>query len=192
MSKVVIDGNNCIMGRLASLVAKQSLLGNEVVVLNSEKVFISGNKASILKKYQVMKAKGKSLKMKGPIYPSLPDRLLKRCIRGMMKYKDGRGREAIKRIKSYTSGIGYNDFLKDYKIQDAVIRNIEILGEAAKLLSDKTKKKYPNIPWKEIAGMRDVLIHTYFGIDLNLTWETIEQDIPKLKGDLLKIIEELE
>ncbi|MFH1352187.1 MAG: HepT-like ribonuclease domain-containing protein [bacterium] len=68
-------------------------------------------------------------------------------------------KESINRIISYTSKMKYDDFLQDYKTQDAVIRNIEILGEAAKLLSDETKEKYPNIPWSDIVGTRDKLIH---------------------------------
>lgn len=66
-----------------------------------------------------------------------------------------------------------------------------IIGEAVKNLPEEFKIDHPEISWKDIAGMRDVLIHTYFGIDLGLTWETIDQDIPKLKEDLLKIKEEL-
>ena len=96
--------------------------------------------------------------------------------------------EAVNRIISYTSGIEYNDFLKEYKTQDAVIRNIEILGEAVKLLSDETKEKYPDIPWKEIAGTRDRLIHDYFGVNIDIVWEIIKNDIPKLKEKIKSIL----
>nr|VFK16542.1 MAG: Protein of unknown function DUF86 [Candidatus Kentron sp. LPFa] len=67
-------------------------------------------------------------------------------------------REAMDRIASYLSGMDYGDFLLDYRTQDAVIRNIEILGEAAKLLSDEAKSRYPDMPWRDIAGTRDRLI----------------------------------
>lgn len=85
-------------------------------------------------------------------------------------------KEAIHRILSYTSETEYDVFLKDYRTQDAVIRNIEILGEAVKLLSDETKRKYPDIPWKDIAGTRDKLIHDYFGVNIDIVW-----DIAKMK-----------
>ena len=78
----------------------------------------------------------------------------------------------------------YDDFLKDYKTQDAVVRNIEILGEAAKLLSDDTKKKYPDIPWKDIAGTRDKLIHDYFGVNIDIVWDTAKNEIPFLSTQL--------
>lgn len=78
----------------------------------------------------------------------------------------------------------YADFLQDYKTQDAVIRNIEILGEAAKLLSDETKKKYSNLPWKDIAGTRDKLIHDYFGVNIDIVWDIAKNDIPLLSIQL--------
>lgn len=101
MNKIVIDGENCIMGRMASFAAKQALQGRQVDVVNSEKVFIIGNKKDILRTYIIMRQKGKSQKMKGPLFPTTPERVLKRAIRGMMKYKEGRGKEAFKRIKCY-------------------------------------------------------------------------------------------
>lgn len=89
-------------------------------------------------------------------------------------------KEAIDRIILYTSSMEYDDFLHDYKTQDAVIRNIEILGEAAKLLSDETKEKYPNIPWKDIAGTRDKLIHDYFGVNIDIVWYIAKNEILSL------------
>ena len=65
---------------------------------------------------------------------------------------------------------------------------MEIIGEAAKQISDSLKKKYTSIPWKEIMGMRDKLIHHYFGVDLDLVWDTIKKDLPKLEKDLIKIL----
>lgn len=99
--------------------------------------------------------------------------------------------ECIELIEKYTQGKTKREFLKSTSLQDAVIRRIEIIGEAVKNIPDKTKKKYPNTPWKKIAGMRDILIHEYFGIDLDLTWEVVKRDIPELKEKMLKIREEI-
>jgi uncharacterized protein with HEPN domain len=96
-------------------------------------------------------------------------------------------KEAIKRIISYTSSMEYDDFLQDYKTQDAVIRNIEILGEATKLLSEETKEKYPNIPWKEIAGTRDRLIHDYFGVNIDIIWDIAKNEIRSLSTQFKNI-----
>ena len=96
-------------------------------------------------------------------------------------------KESIDRIVSYTSKMEYDDFLQDYKTQDAVVRNIEILGEAAKLLSDETKEKYPNVPWKDIAGTRDKLIHDYFGVNIDIVWDIAKNEIPSLSVHLKDI-----
>ena len=93
-------------------------------------------------------------------------------------------KEAIGRIVSYTSGINYDDFLKDGKTQDAVIRNIEILGEAVKLLSEEAKERYPDIPWKAIAGTRDKLIHDYFGVNIDIVWNIAKNEAPWLSEQL--------
>ncbi len=93
--------------------------------------------------------------------------------------------QAMERIILYTSKSDYSDFLSDIKTQDAVIRNIEILGEAAKLLSDEKKNDLPDIPWKDISGTRDVLIHDYFGVNIDIVWNIARDEIPELY-DILK------
>ncbi|MEO0115665.1 MAG: DUF86 domain-containing protein [candidate division WOR-3 bacterium] len=95
---------------------------------------------------------------------------------------------AIARIEEYTRGMRCETFMANNLVQDAVIRQIEIIGEATKQLSKTIKEKYPEIPWKDIAGMRDKLIHDYLGVDLNAVWKTVEKDIPFLKNKLKEII----
>lgn len=96
-------------------------------------------------------------------------------------------KEAINRIISYTLKMDYEEFRQDHKTQDAVIRNIEILGEATKLLSNETKSKYPDIPWKEIAGTRDRLIHDYFGVNIDIIWDIAKNEIQSLSLKLKDI-----
>ncbi len=85
--------------------------------------------------------------------------------------------EAIGKVRKYTKGFERDDFLQNELVQDAVVRNIEIIGEAAKNLPDEFKKKHSNIQWRDISGMRDRIVHFYFGIDFELVWDTIETDI---------------
>lgn len=96
--------------------------------------------------------------------------------------------ESIEEIEKYTKGVSKEEFFKDSKSQDAVIRRIEIIGEAVKNLPSGFKNKHPEISWPEIAGMRDVLIHEYFGVDLDIVWETIKKDLPDLKEKILEIL----
>jgi len=96
--------------------------------------------------------------------------------------------EAIKLIEDYTKGKEKSDFLKSTQLQDSVIRRIEIIGEAIKNIPSDFKSSHEDIPWKEITGMRDILIHQYFGVDLELTWEVIKVDLPKLKKSIISII----
>ncbi|HIG52337.1 TPA: 50S ribosomal protein L13 [Candidatus Pacearchaeota archaeon] len=100
MNKLVVDGNNATLGRLASFVAKKALLGNEIIIVNCENVVISGKPKSIIGEYQVMRKKGGS-SLKGPFFPKMPERIVKRTIRGMLSYKQKRGSDALKRIICY-------------------------------------------------------------------------------------------
>ena len=88
--------------------------------------------------------------------------------------------EASQRALSYTNNKEYSDFLQDTQLQDAVIRNIEIIGEAAKKVSDDYQATYPEIPWKSISAMRNRLIHNYFGVNLDIVWEVVQSDLRPL------------
>ena len=97
--------------------------------------------------------------------------------------------KAIDSIKKFIQGMTFEQFKSDDKTSSAVIRKFEIIGEATKNIPDKIKEKYPQIPWKDIAGMRDKLIHAYSKVDLNLVWKTIHQRLPELKSFIDDILE---
>ncbi|MBE0433264.1 DUF86 domain-containing protein [candidate division WOR-3 bacterium] len=97
--------------------------------------------------------------------------------------------DAIGRIEEYTSGMNYEDFVASNLVQDGVIRQIEIIGEAVKRLSDRTRSMHQEIPWKDVIGMRNKLIHDYFGVDIDAVWDTVEKDIPILKTDIAHLLE---
>jgi len=100
--------------------------------------------------------------------------------------------EAIYRIEEYTGNIDFEDFINDKKSIDAVIRNLEIVGEACKNISEDFKRLYPEVNWKNATKMRDKLIHSYFGVDLGIVWETIRIRIPELKIQIEKINKDLD
>lgn len=95
--------------------------------------------------------------------------------------------DCIRKIQRFSKGLTFKEFSDDELVQDAIIRNIEVIGEAAKKISSDTKKNHSEIPWKEISGMRDKLIHDYLGVDIKVVWKTIKEDIPSLKRLLKEI-----
>ena len=96
--------------------------------------------------------------------------------------------EAVRRIQSYTHEMTYEEFLLDTRTQDAVIRNIEVIGEATKKLSAELRNRYSSIPWKEIAGTRDRLIHNYFGVDIEVVWKISIAELSDLTLQIAKIL----
>ena len=100
--------------------------------------------------------------------------------------------EAIGKIEKYTEGLDFEKFRTDDKTGDAVIRNFLVIGEAVKKIPPGIRKKNPDIPWKIIAGMRDKLVHKYFGIRYDVVWETIELRLPSLRLDIKKILDQMD
>lgn len=99
--------------------------------------------------------------------------------------------EAMEAIEKFVEGIDFDNFQKNDMVSSAVIRKFEIIGEATKNVPETIRVKYPEIPWKEMAGMRDRLIHFYFGIKYSLVWQTIKDIIPSIKPLIYKIIEDV-
>jgi uncharacterized protein with HEPN domain len=97
---------------------------------------------------------------------------------------------ALEKIAEFTAGMTYDQFLHDDKTQSAVIRKFEIIGEASKKIPLDVKERYPFIPWREMAGMRDRLIHTYFGLDTMLVWRTVANRVPELRQEIGHILEQ--
>ncbi len=96
--------------------------------------------------------------------------------------------EAIGRIEEFVQGIDLDAFLKDRKTSDAIVRNLEIIGEAARNVPDDVTSRYPGVPWKKARDMRNVLAHAYFGVDLPTVWKTIQGDLPPLKTRLREVL----
>ncbi len=99
-------------------------------------------------------------------------------------------RDAMQHIMNYTAA-GQESFFADRKTQDAVVRNLEIIGEAIKRVSARLKEAHPDIAWKPIAGMRDKLIHDYFGVNLQLVWDVVVRDLPELKKKIDVLLKDL-
>jgi uncharacterized protein with HEPN domain len=99
--------------------------------------------------------------------------------------------EAIRRIRAYSpDAMTYDQFLADTKTQDAVVRNLEIIGEATKNLSKQLRNRYPDVPWKGMAGIRDKLIHHYFGVNLDVVWSVVTLELPELASQIEDILQD--
>ncbi len=96
--------------------------------------------------------------------------------------------ECIVKIETYTNS-GKQKFMSSDLIQDAVIRNLEIVGEATKRVSQGTKEQHQEIPWRQMAGLRDVLIHDYMGISLKIVWNVVQNELPQLKAKIIELLD---
>jgi len=97
--------------------------------------------------------------------------------------------EAVRRIRAYTTAMTYEAFLADTRTQDAVIRNLEIIGEATKTLSAGLRVRYAGVPWKGMAGVRDRLIHHYFGVNLDIVWHIVTSELPQIALQIEEIMQ---
>lgn len=98
--------------------------------------------------------------------------------------------EAIKKIEGFAQGMSPESFKQDVKTIDAVVRNIEVIGEATRKVPDELRVQHPLVPWKQIVGARDKVIHEYFGVDLDIIWKTIIEDIPVFKQQIEDLLKE--
>lgn len=98
---------------------------------------------------------------------------------------------SIKDVEEFTEGMVFETFLTDKKTINAVLRSLEVMGEAAKRIPEELREKYPDIPWKRMAGMRDKLIHEYSSVDLEIVWTVIKEELPPVKPLVEKVFQDL-
>ena len=100
--------------------------------------------------------------------------------------------DAVEKIERFTDGMNYAEFVEDPKTVDAVLRNFEVIGEAAKNVPEEVRQEYSDVPWSEMAGMRDKLIHGYATVELRIVWTTIQEELPALGPQINSVRDELE
>lgn len=99
--------------------------------------------------------------------------------------------QAIERIRRYTKGKNFEDFIADDMMYYAVVKNIEILGEASNMLTEEFRKEHPQTPWKQVNGMRNYIVHEYFQIDNNVVWDVITNDLPVLEQQVTEYLNKM-
>jgi uncharacterized protein with HEPN domain len=98
---------------------------------------------------------------------------------------------AIDSIENFVAGMDWTAFQGDDKTTSAVIQKFEVIGEATKQIPEEIRQKYPHVPWKGMAGMRDVLIHSYFKVDHKLVWQTVKESLPEIRPEIQKVLDEI-
>lgn len=99
---------------------------------------------------------------------------------------------SINKIENYSLDMSFQDFLQNDLVQDGVVRNLEIIGEAVKKIPVEIKRQKPEIEWKKLAGLRDILIHDYFGIDVVIIWDIVRNKVPEIKRNILELYAKIE
>ena len=99
--------------------------------------------------------------------------------------------ESMNKIERYIKGVDYEGVAKNEMVMDAIMRNLEIIGEAAKSIPDAVREKYPDIPWKRMVGLRNIAIHRYFGVDLSIIGEIVTKNLPETKPKIETMLESL-
>lgn len=99
---------------------------------------------------------------------------------------------AIKKINKYTTGLTFKRLKRDALVSDAIVRNLEIIGEASKNIPRRIREKYPDIEWRKICGLRDILVHEYFGIDIQILWDIIKNKLPDLKKKITRVLKSIQ
>jgi len=99
--------------------------------------------------------------------------------------------QSADKIRRYTKGLEYDDFVRNEMVTDAVLRNIEIIGEAAGNIPDDIRSRYSHIPWRRIVGLRNIVIHAYFNVDLNIIWQIVTVNLPEIRDDIRSVSDDL-
>jgi uncharacterized protein with HEPN domain len=98
--------------------------------------------------------------------------------------------EAMDKIDRYTEGLTSDSFAESEMVIDAVVRNLEVIGEASRYIPEDVRDKYPDIPWKRMVGLRNIVIHQYFGVDLSIVWEVVSRNLPETRPTLVEMLVE--
>ena len=99
--------------------------------------------------------------------------------------------QSADKIRRYTKGLEYDDFVRNEMVTDAVLRNIEIIGEAAGNIPEDIRSLYPHIPWRRIVGLRNIVIHAYFNVDLNIIWQIVTVNLPEIRDDIRSVLDNI-